>query len=90
MQKYVMEGDGNCCFSAVAFSLISNSYLLHEQHKHHLQSLGLDVSDIGLKLRQITVNEWIQHSSMYEGFLIDVSIEREAPKFFKPGYFHGI
>jgi len=31
--KYPMEGDGNCCFNAVAFSLISNADNLTRSQK---------------------------------------------------------
>ena len=86
-------GDGNCCFTAVAFSLINNTPILQDHHKYYLQSIGLDLladmESVALQLRQLTVKEWLDHSSRYEGFLVDIAIEDEAPKFLVPGYFHG-
>ena len=35
------------------------------------------------------MEEWTEHSSRYQGFLSDVCIQQEAPKFLVPGYFHG-
>ena len=93
MCKHIIEGDGNCCFSAVAFSLKANFSFLSDSHKLFYFSCGLDLSgdmqSIASQLRKLTVSEWIEHSELYEGFLTDVSIEKEAPKFLVPGYFHG-
>lgn len=77
----------------MAFSLISNLQLLTEQNKQFLQDLGVhlsvDMVTMATQLRQVLVREWTENSSYYEGFLIDTCIEREAPKFLDPGYFHG-
>ena len=93
MTKHIIVGDGNCCFTAVAFSLINNTPILQDHHKYYLQSIGLDLladmESVALQLRQLTVKEWLDHSSRYEGFLVDIAIEDEAPKFLVPGYFHG-
>lgn len=40
----IIEGDGNCCFSAVAFSLKTNFSLLSDQHKAFYCSRGLGLS----------------------------------------------
>ena len=67
MVKHVIEGD------VFLQLLISNSSLLNDGHKDFLHSRGLDLStdlkDIALQLRRITVNEWLEHSSLYNGFL---------------------
>lgn len=93
MCKHTIEGDGNCCFSAVAYSLISNLHLLTEPNKQFLQDLGVDLSvdmsTLAIQLRKVTVREWIENSSYYDGFLIDTCIEQEASKFLDPGYFYG-
>ena len=85
MTKHAIEGDGNCCFSAVAFSLMTNLILLSDEHKSFLRSLGLDfsgdVQSIALKLRQITVAEWIEHSAMYEAFYQVCPLKRKLPNF---------
>jgi len=93
MYKHTVEGDGDCCFSAVDFSLINNLRLLSGSNKKFLQDLGIDLSmdlpAMAMQLRKITVREWLENSSYYEGFLMDVCVEQEAPKFLESGYFHG-
>ena len=93
MQKHVVDGDGNCCFSAVAFSLVTNFPLLSDHQQCFLRTSGLDLladmNTLALQLRQLTVAEWIEHPFLYEGFLSDVCIQEEAPKFLVPGYFYG-
>lgn len=49
----------------------------------------MNIQTLALQLRQLTVTEWIEHSSLYNGFLTDIRIEEEAPKFLVQGYFHG-
>ncbi len=93
MKKHVIEGDGDCLFSAVAFGIITNLHLLSESQKQLLKDSGvdpsLDTKNIAVQLRSVMVREWIENSSYYEGFLEDVCIEQEAPKFLAPGYFFG-
>ena len=84
MQKYVVDGDGNCCFSAVAFSLMTNVTHLNDQQKHFLHTFGLDLSadmnSLAIQLRELTVTEWIEHSSLYEGFVMS-AFRRRHPNF---------
>ena len=93
LMKHVVEGDGNCLFSAVAFGILNNLNQLSELHREVLKNVGLDLSidvkNLALQLRTVMVTEWIDNSSRYEGFLVDVCIEQEALKFLAPGYFHG-
>ena len=42
--KQPMEEDGNCCFNAIAFSLISNSDNLSNLEKDSLKTRGIDAS----------------------------------------------
>ena len=69
MKKNVTEEDGNCLFSAVAFSIITN--LLSEPHKQLLKDVGIDpsldekIKNIADQLRSVMVREWIENSSHY-------------------------
>jgi len=51
--------------------------------------LSADIQTTALQLWQLTVAEWMENSALYEGFLLDMSVEEEAPNFLVPGYFHG-
>jgi len=91
--KQPMDGDGNCCFNSVAFSLISNSDNLPDPQKDLLKSRGIDVStdvvSLSATLRQLVVNEWKQNESMYQDFAPHVVVNQEAEKFLFSGFYHG-
>ena len=93
MSKHDVEGDGNCCFSAIAFSISRSTSLLTEEHKEIMKTHGLDLSmdlpNMSITLRQLAVSEWIANSSYYQGFVTHISVEEEARKFLTPGFFHG-
>ena len=61
----------------------------------HLNSIGLDLSStpnvLSLKLRELTVKEWLgSNRSYYESFLSDsIDIETDAEKFLHPNYVQG-
>ena len=88
-----IQGDGNCCFSAVAFSLIVNWGVLSDEETTSLASCGLsssmNIEAMASQLRKLAVEEWVSNS-YYQSFLLDsVQVEQEAMKFLLPGYFHG-
>ena len=91
--KQPMEGDGNCCFNAIAFSLISNSDNLSNLEKDSLKSRGIDTSlnidDLSVRLRQLVVNEWKQNELFYQDFAPRIVINQEAEKFLSSGYHYG-
>lgn len=93
MRRHNIEGDGNCCFSAVAFSLLRNSKLILQSSPDFFEKLGLDISGnfqtVGKQLKHLTVTEWTQNAHDYEGFVPDVDIQQEAYKFLQSGYFFG-
>ena len=67
-----IDGDGNCLFSAVAFSLISNkqSLLKHDSNFFTEQQLETnDQNQLGMMLRELTVKEWKQNADFYQNFL---------------------
>ena len=89
-----IQGDGNCCFSAVAFSLSVNWGVFTDDERTLLASCGLSssmtIEVMAAQLRKLAVEEWISNSSYYQSFLVDsVQVDQEAPKFLLPGYFHG-
>ena len=88
-----IQGDGNCCFSAVAFSLIVNWGVLTDEERTSLASCGLsssmNIEALAAQLRKLAVQEWVSNPSYYQSFLVDsVQVEQEAMKFLLPGYFH--
>ena len=93
MVRHSIDGDGNCCFSSVAFSLINNSTLILESNPGYFSTIGLDAPDdiqcLSTKLRQLTVLEWVHNHQEYEGFTPDVNVVEEAEKFLQDGFFHG-
>ena len=93
MKRHYIEGDGNCCFSAVAFSLSNNAALILEYNSEFFASLGInpndDLQSRSMQLRNLTVTEWTNNSQEYEGFVPEVNIADEAKKFLVSGYFYG-
>ena len=94
MCRQKVEGDGNCCFSAVAFSITVNWDAFTEEEREVLLSHGLS-SSMNLTLmadhlRKLAVDEWLENPLYYQSFLVDsVQVEQEARKFLLPGYFYG-
>ena len=93
MVRHKIDGDGNCCFSAVAFSLVATSSLIIENNPIYLEEIGLDATEslhlLSLKLRKLTVKEWTNNPQDYEGFVPGVDVTEEAIKFLQNGYFFG-
>ena len=97
-----VTGDGNCCFTALALSLQQQQHVYTSECRtffsdKNLIISGSTVQDIALSLRHLVVQEWIQNSEDYQGYLAPDSdndteiplVIDEAPKFLQPGYFHG-
>ncbi len=88
-----IRGDGNCCFSAIASTLLYQRQLLEERYPSLIESLKLNattVEDIALQLRYKAVEEWTINPSDYQGFLPnEYSVEIEAMKFKDSSYFFG-
>ena len=93
-QLHPVPGDGNCCFSALA-------YTIHGQRKDielRLPRLFLDhsiesnatISDIAHQLRHIAVDEWMKNAPEYQNFLDgEHTVAEEAPHFLHQGHFFG-
>ena len=64
MQRHKMAGDGNCCFYAVAFSVITNFSLIKEHVSDFFEFINLQVDpisnldDVAMQLRGLCVREW--------------------------------
>ena len=90
--KEPMVGDGNCCFSAIAFSIKINSNNLTNLQKATLNNNGIDISldikTLAAVLRQLVVAEWKQNPLSYEDFLPNADIIQEADKFMTPGFYN--
>ena len=95
MQRHKMAGDGNCCFSAVAFSVITNFSLLKEHASDFFESINLQVDpisnldDVAMQLRGLCVREWKANPHEYEGFVPNTDVAAEADKFMESGFFYG-
>jgi hypothetical protein len=94
MIKKQIIGDGNCCFRAVAHSLMVNHTSLSNNIPTLFNSIG--VSDIktiperefAMKLRELAVSEWQTNSQDYEGFLTNSSVQIESQMFLESGHFN--
>ena len=89
---HTIPGDGNCCFSAIASSLLYQRLCLEEKYPALVSKLQLNIAtvkDIALQLRHEAVEEWTMNASEYQGFIpSEYSVEAEAAKF-KETYFFG-
>ena len=92
MCKHEIKEDGNCCFTAVAFGLITNSTNLTYENQQFLLSCGIDPSmdmqTIATQLRHLAVAEWTENYCYYQDFLPDVDIQQEDSKFLSSGFYY--
>ena len=68
-----VTGDGNCCFTALALSL-QQQHVYISECRTFFSDKNLIISDstvqyITLSLRHLVVQEWIQNSEDYHGYL---------------------
>ena len=94
MKRHHIDGDGNCCFSAVAHGLLRQSTMICHQCPHFFSSIGLqtegnDVKTVSEHLRHLTIEEWRLNQQDYEGFVPGIDVQQEAKKFSESGYFLG-
>ena len=92
-EMFSTEGDGNCCFSAVAFSLTTQKQqinLLPNLFTNAGIDIEANISDISYQLCILAIAEWRKHSEDYQGFLDEhQTVSGEAENFLQQGYFHG-
>ena len=79
-----VSGDGNCCFSALASSVLFQ----HEELLTRVPTLFNDlrihsnhsVNDVARELRRLAVKEWLNNPEDYQGFLNEGCMVREKQK----------
>lgn len=86
MKRVPIDGDGNCCFVAIAHGL----QLLKRRNSADSLNQHLDfncIKNLSQQLRQIVVKEWRDNTEYYSDFLVDCDIKQEADKFLQSGFF---
>ena len=90
---HAIQGDGNCCFSAIASSLLYQRFQLQEKYPALVSKFQLGtatVKNIAVQLRNEAVQEWTLNSSEYQGFIpSEYTVQIEADKFKQTSYFYG-
>ena len=85
--------DGNCCFAAIAFALLTQQDLITSKQSSFFvdNQLPLQSSqeELARILRKKAVEEWLLNPEDYQGFLTDSNVVEQAPKFLQEGYYHG-
>ena len=70
MGRKNIQGDGNCCFSAVAYSLSVNWGAFTEEERAALSMCGLSPSMntevMAAHLRKLAVEEWLSNAPYYQ------------------------
>ena len=92
-RRIQVDGDGNCCFKAVAIAIKHMQESPDMSVKEHLRTLPVDLTvdsqGLAYQLRLIGVSEWLEHKDYYHSFLTSEEVESSAVMFLQPGYFHG-
>ena len=91
-KRIPVAGDGNCLFYAVAHALLQKDNSAMMTTLVERLACKLDISQIELArlLRQATVDEWLgENSSLYQSFLTENQLQREAHKFLQDGHYSG-
>lgn len=78
-----VEGDGNCCFCALAMSIIFQQNEILTLVPTLLSDLNIEanisVDELACELRRIAVEEWCNAPEEYQGFIGDVfNVKEEA------------
>ena len=89
-----IEGDGNCCFLALAFTLCVQKQEIQSVLPNLFSDVGIHIEaetiDIAYQLQLLAVNEWMQHTEDYQSFLDgNHTVSEEAPQFLQQGHFLG-
>ena len=85
----------NCFFLSIAYAIVNSiipNKAISNDLASHLDSVGLtnckDTNQMGHKLREAIVHEWISHPKDYQPFLgIGQLLDHEASFFLNDGYF---
>jgi post-segregation antitoxin (ccd killing protein) len=71
LKMVTVQGDGNCCFTAVANALSMNESAM-ERAKAFLSGIDISTSNctsLAMVLRHLAVKEWKENIDYYEGFI---------------------
>ena len=93
-QLHPVPGGGNCCFSAIAFTIYIQRRDIELKQPRLLLDCGIknnaSIADISNQLRLIAVDEWMKNAEYYQNFLDgEHKVTEEAPMFLLPGHFFG-
>ena len=84
-------GDGNCCFSAPAFTLHAQKQEIQSVVPNLFCDVGIHIdADTANIAHQLRLIEWIKYADDYQGFLDgDHTVSEEAAQFLQRGHFYG-
>ena len=90
-QLHSVPGDGNCCFSALAFTIHAQRQDIELRLPQLIVDLSIaSIDDIAYQLRRIAVDEWTKNVDEYQHFLDgEHTVTEEAPMFLQQGHFFG-
>ena len=80
MKCHSIDGNGNCCFTAVAFALLTNSQQISQHSTTFFTNLGIQLTDlkhISIQPRSLTVAEWKANQQDYDGFLTQLIFSKK-------------
>ena len=89
-----VPGDGDCCFSALAFSILTQLHNIERRLPGFGTNYDIEcnssIADVGKRLRRIAVDEWMNHADEYQHFLDEGhKVTEEATHFLQQGHFFG-
>ena len=93
-QLHPVAGDGNCCFSALAFTIHAQQQDIELRLPQLFVDLSIEINasiaDIAYQLRRVAVDEWMNNADEYQHFLDgEHMVREEAPMFLQQGHFFG-
>lgn len=92
-KMYDVSPDGNCCFAAIAFGLLTQQDMIKSKMPSFFDDKQLPLQcsqeELAKVLRKRAVQEWLHNPQEYQGFLTNCNVAEEAPKFLQEGFYHG-
>ena len=90
-QLHPVPGDGNCCFTAIAYTIHSQCQAIELRLPQRFEIMVLKdatIPDIAYQLRRIAVDEWMKNAEEYQNFLDEEhTVTEKAPMFLHQGHF---
>lgn len=85
-----IAGDGNCCFTAIVFTLLTQQDIILSEIPTYFADKQLptqcSLQELARVLREKAVKEWLDNPHEYQGFLSRGTVEEAAPKFLQNGF----